>query len=255
MGLLKGKTALITGASRGIGKAIAHRFALEGADIAMTNIVDDEEFRTTIKELQELGIKAKGYVSNAAKFDDSQRVINEVVADFSRIDILVNNAAFYMRQSLTIAPFNQLDIKEWDRVMEVNLKGPFLCARAVFPYMQAQKAGKIINITSDTFFMGRKHMAHYVASKGGVIGLTRVLANELGEYNINVNCIAPGSTFSEDSHDLEGLERRKQILPLRALKRVEYPEDLVGTVVFLASSESDFITGQTIAVNGGMSMT
>ena len=251
---LKDKVAIVTGGANGIGKAYCLGLAREGAKIVIADI-DEKAAAITVKEITAGGGKALAVKTDVSSPENTLEMAKTTSSAFGRIDILVSNAAFYMRPSLTIAPFNQLDIKEWDRVMEVNLKGTFLCARAVFPYMKAQKAGKIINITSDTFFMGRKHMAHYVASKGGVIGLTRVLANELGEYNINVNCIAPGSTFSEDPGDLEGLERRKQILPLRALKRVEYPEDLVGTVIFLASSESDFITGQTIAVNGGMSMT
>jgi 3-oxoacyl-[acyl-carrier protein] reductase len=237
---LQDKVALVTGGANGIGKAYCLGLAREGA---------------VAKEIDSKGGKALVVKTDVSSLGNTLEMAQKTFAAFGKIDILVNNAAFYMRPSLTIAPFHELDPEEWDRVMTVNLKGTFLCARAVFPYMRQQNTGKIINITSDTFFFGRIHMAHYVASKGGVIGLTRVLANELGQYNINVNCIAPGSTFSENPDDLESLERRKQILPLRALKRVEYPEDLVGTVVFLASSESDFITGQTIAVNGGMSMT
>ena len=159
-----------------------------------------------------------------------------------------------MRPTITRAPFQELPLDEWDRLMAVNLKGPFLCSRAVLPSMQKQKAGKIINISSDTVYFGVTTMAHYVASKAGVIGLTRAMARELGPWNINVNCIAPGSTFSEDSDDLERLEFRKQRVSMQILQRLEMPEDLVGAVIFLASSDSDFVTGQTIVVNGGTTM-
>ena len=250
---LTNKVAIVTGGANGIGKAYCLGFAKEGAKIVIADI-NEPTANLTAEEINKNGGKALSIKTDVSKVDDTQQMAKKAIAEFGRIDILVNNAAFYMRPSLTMAPFDQIATEEWDRVMAVNLKGPFLCSRAVFPYMRNQKSGKIINITSDTFFMGRIHMSHYVASKGGVIGLTRVLANELGQYNINVNCIAPGSTFSEDSNDVEGLKRRESILHLRALKRVEYPEDLVGTAIFLASSDSDFITGQIITVNGGMTM-
>jgi 3-oxoacyl-[acyl-carrier protein] reductase len=251
---LKDKVAIVTGGANGIGKAYCLGFVREGAKVVIADN-DGKSAIATVQEIELSGGKALAVKTDVSEVKSTLEMADKTSKTFGKIDILVNNAAFYMRPSLTMAPFDQLDVKEWDRVMAVNLKGPFLCSRAVLPFMRNQKSGKIINITSDTFFMGRIHMSHYVASKGGVIGLTRVLANELGQYNINVNCVAPGSTFSENSNDLEGLERRKQVLPLRALRRVEYPDDLVGTVIFLASQESDFITGQTLTVNGGMTMT
>ena len=155
------------------------------------------------------------------------------------------------REKLTRGSFATLDPAEWDRVMAVNLKGPFLCIRAVFPYMKQQNGGKIINIASGTFFSGTGPIPHYVASKGGVIGLTRSLASPLGQHNININCIAPGRTLNEDADDEEAIARCEARAASRSLKRVEYPEDLVGAAVFFASSASDFISGQTLVVDGG----
>jgi 3-oxoacyl-[acyl-carrier protein] reductase len=249
---LKDRVAIVTGGANGIGKAYCFGLASEGARVVIADI-DEKAAIATGKEIEAKGGKALPVKVDVSVEESTLGMAKKTFEAFGKIDILVNNAALYVRTPLTMAPFQELDLKEWDRLMAVNLKGPFLCARAVFPYMQEQKSGKIINITSDTFFFGRIHLAHYVASKGGVIGLTRVLANELGQFNINVNCIAPGATLSEDPDDLKSLERRKLSVPLRALKRVEYPQDLVGTLIFLASSDSDFITGQTIAVNGGQS--
>lgn len=160
---------------------------------------------------------------------------------------------------VTRVPFYELDLDEWDRVIAVNLKGTFLCSRAVFPQMRAQGSGKIINVSTPGFFFGNPNYVHYVASKGGIIGLARAMAREVGDFNINVNCIAPGATLSEDPSDKVAYERRASRLmqgPVseRCLKRMQYPEDLVGTAIFFASSDSDFITGQTIIVDGGAVM-
>lgn len=249
---LKDKVAIITGGASGIGKAYCLGLAGEGARVVIAD-VDEKTAVSTGKEIEAKGGRALPIKVDVSIEESTLKMAEKTFAAFGKIDILVNNAAFYMRPRLTIAPFQELDPGEWDQVMAVNLKGPFLCARAVFPYMKEQKSGKIINITSGTFSIGSIHFAHYVASKGGVIGLTRVLANELGEFNINVNCVAPGSTFSEDPDDVKSFERRKEALSRRAIKRVEYPQDLVGTIIFLASADSDFITGQTIFVNGGSS--
>ena len=249
---LKDKVAIVTGGANGIGKAYCLGLAGEGARVVIADI-DEKAAVSTGREIEAKGGRALPLKVDVSIEESTLEMAKKTFEAFGKIDILVNNAAFYIRTSLTIAPFQELDLKEWDRLMAVNLKGPFLCVRAVFPYMREQKSGKIINIASDTFSIGRVHFAHYVASKGGVIGLTRVLANELGEFNINVNCVSPGSTFSEDPDDVKSFERRKEALSRRALKRMEYPQDLVGTIIFLASADSDFITGQTILVNGGSS--
>jgi 3-oxoacyl-[acyl-carrier protein] reductase len=177
--------------------------------------------------------------------------MRETADRFGRIDVLLNNAAIYVTQKLWKGPVEDLDLAEWDRVIEVNLKGVFLCSKAAIPIMKQQRSGKIINIASGTFFSGSGNMPHYTSAKGGVIALTRVMARQLGEWGINVNCMTPGSTMSEDSVTEEVLKRRESSIDKRAFRRVETPADIVGTALFLASSDSDFITGQLVVVEGG----
>ncbi len=250
---LKDKVAIVTGGAAGIGRAYCLGLAREGARVVIADI-NEAGAIATAQEIEVTGGQALGLKVDVSDAQSTLAMAKKTGNTFGRIDVLVNNAAFYLRPALTRAPFQDLPLDEWDRVMAVNLKGPFLCSRAVLPCMQNQKSGKIINISSDTVYFGPVTMAHYVTSKAGVIGLTRVMARELGPYHINVNCIAPGSTFSEDPDNLERLEFRKQLVANQILKRVELPEDLVGTVIFLASPDSDFITGQTIVVNGGTTM-
>ena len=177
--------------------------------------------------------------------------MRETVKKFGRIDVLLNNAAIYVTQALWKGPVEDLDLGEWDRVIEVNLKGVFLCSKAVIPIMKQQRQGKIINIASGTFFSGSGNMPHYTTAKGGVVALTRVMARQLGEFGINVNCMTPGSTMSEENVTAEVLARREEGVNKRVFKRIETPADIVGTAVFLASADSDFITGQLLVVEGG----
>ena len=246
MGLLAGKTALITGASRGIGKAIALRFALEGADIAITNIVDDEEFRTAIKEIEKLGVKAKGYVSNAASFDDSQRVINDVVKDFTRIDILVNNAGI-TKDTLLM----RMTEDQWDAVIAVNLKSVFNLTKAVLQTMLKQRSGSIINMSSVVGVSGNAGQSNYSASKAGILGFTKSVAKEVGSRNIRCNAIAPGFILTEMTEKLPE-DVKKDWAEKIPLKRGGTPEDVANTCLFLASDLSSYVTGQTIHVCGGM---
>jgi len=246
MKLLEGKTALITGASRGIGKAIAHRFALEGSDIAITNIVDDEEFKTTIKEIEALGVKAKGYVSNAASFEDSQRVINEVVKDFSKIDILVNNAGI-TRDTLLM----RMTEDQWDSVIAVNLKSVFNLTKAVLMTMIKQKSGSIINMSSVVVVSGNAGQSNYAASKAGILGFTKSVAKEVGSRNIRCNAIAPGFILTEMTEKLPEDVKNDWANKI-PLKRGGTPEDVANTALFLASDLSSYVTGQTIHVCGGM---
>ena len=246
MGLLKGKTALITGASRGIGKAIAIRFAMEGSDIAITNIIDDEEFKTTIKEIEALGVKAKGYVSNAANFEDSQRIINEIVKDFTRIDILINNAGI-TRDNLLM----RMTEDQWDSVIAVNLKSVFNLTKAVLQTMLKQKNGSIINMSSVVGVSGNAGQSNYSASKAGIIGFTKSIAKEVGSRNIRCNAIAPGFILTEMTEKLPE-EVKKEWVNKIPLKRGGTPEDVANTALFLASDLSSYITGQTIHVCGGM---
>jgi 3-oxoacyl-[acyl-carrier protein] reductase len=173
---------------------------------------------------------------------------------FGRIDGLINNAAMFQRPAMSRVPFDQIPVEEWDRLMAINLRGVFLCCRAVVPHMKDQQSGKIVNISSGTVYFGSTNLLHYVTSKAGVIGLTRGLARELGDFNINVNAIAPGLTISMDESNDVRSGMNQQRIQARALKRSEVPEDLVGAAVFLCSSESDFMTGQTMVVDGGAQM-
>jgi len=251
---LEQKVAIITGGARGIGKRYAMAFAKEGAKVVLADI-DLAAGNVTVDALRKDGMEAFSTKTDVSNPESSQEMARQTIEHFGRIDILVNNAALLARFTVSRgAPFYQLDLNEWDQVISVNLTGVFLCSRAVFPYMKVQGGGKIINIASATFFLGVSGLSHYAASKGGVIGLSRALARELGEYGINVNCITPGSTLSEDSTDQAALEFRKQALARRSIKRLEYPEDLVGAAIFFASSDSDFITGQNIVVDGGYIM-
>ncbi|SPP99849.1 3-oxoacyl-(acyl-carrier-protein) reductase FabG [Candidatus Sulfobium mesophilum] len=246
MGLLSGKTALITGASRGIGKAIAHRFATEGADIAITNIVDDEEFRNTIKELEDLGVKARGYVSNAASFEDSQRVAGDVVRDFGRIDILVNNAGI-TRDTLLM----RMTEDQWDTVIAVNLKSVFNLTKAVLQTMLKQRSGSIVNMSSVVGVSGNAGQSNYSASKAGILGFTKSVAKEVGSRNIRCNAIAPGFILTEMTEKLPE-DVKKEWAEKIPLKRGGTPEDVADTALYLASDLSSYVTGQTIHVCGGM---
>jgi 3-oxoacyl-[acyl-carrier protein] reductase len=246
MGLLTGKTALITGASRGIGKAIALLYAREGADIAITNIVDDEEFRIAVKEIEAIGVKAKGYVSNAAKFDDSRKVINDVIKDFTRIDILVNNAGI-TRDTLLM----RMTEEQWDTVITVNLKSVFNLTRAAIMVMISQKNGSIINMSSVVGISGNAGQSNYSASKAGIIGFTKSVAKEVGSRNIRCNAIAPGFILTEMTEKLPEDVKNEWIgkIPLR---RGGTPEDVANTALYLASDLSSYVSGQIIQVCGGM---
>ncbi len=246
MKLLEGKTALITGASRGIGKAIALRFANEGCDIAVTNIADDEEFKTAIREIEALGVKAKGYVSNAANFEDSKRVINEVVRDFTRIDILINNAGI-TRDSLLM----RMTEDQWDSVIDVNLKSVFNLTRAVIMTMVKQKSGSIVNMSSVVGVSGNAGQSNYSASKAGIIGFTKSVAKEVGSRNIRCNAIAPGFILTEMTEKLSE-DVKNEWAGKIPLKRGGTPEDVANTALYLASDLSSYVTGQTIHVCGGM---
>jgi 3-oxoacyl-[acyl-carrier protein] reductase len=246
MGLLTGKTALITGASRGIGKAIALRFAREGADIAITNIADDDEFKSTIKEIESIGVKAKGYVSNAASFTDSQRVADETAKDFGRIDTLVNNAGI-TKDTLLM----RMTEDQWDAVLAVNLKSVFNLTKAVLNTMLRQRAGSIINMSSVVGVSGNAGQSNYSASKAGILGFTKSVAKEVGSRNIRVNAIAPGFILTEMTEKLPE-DVKKEWAEKIPLRRGGTPEDVANTALYLASDLSSYVTGQTIHVCGGM---
>jgi 3-oxoacyl-[acyl-carrier protein] reductase len=247
---LQNKVAVITGAGHGIGKAYARKFAEEGAQVVIADI-DIEGGQKVAQALTDSGLTAWARRTDVRNFSDVEGLMRETASRFGRIDVLLNNAAIYVTEKLWKGPVEDLDLAEWDRVIEVNLKGVFLCSKAAIPIMKQQRSGKIINIASGTFFSGSGNMPHYTTAKGGVIALTRVMARQLGEWGINVNCMTPGSTMSEDSVTDEVLKRREGSIDKRAFRRVETPADIVGTALFLASSDSDFITGQLLVVEGG----
>jgi 3-oxoacyl-[acyl-carrier protein] reductase len=246
MGLLTGKTALITGASRGIGKAIALKFAEEGADIAITNIADDEEFRNAIKEIGQYGTKTKGYVSNAADFADSQKVAGEIIKDFSGIDILVNNAGI-TRDTLLM----RMTEEQWDTVISVNLKSVFNLTKAIIMQMVKRNGGSIINMSSVVGVAGNAGQSNYAASKGGIISFTKSIAKEMGSRNIRCNAIAPGFIISEMTDKLPENVKTEWINKI-PLKRGGTPEDVANVSLFLASELSSYVNGQIIHVCGGM---
>ncbi len=257
---LKDKVAIITGGAQGLGYAYAIGFVDEGAKVAIADI-NVEAANQAAENLEKKGGEVLAIKTDVSDLESVREMARKTAERFGGVDILVNNAAMLGRVAVSRnKSFYELDLDEWDRVMAVNVKGTFLCAREVFPYMKERGGGKIINIASTQFFhpsggRGRgPRYVHYIASKGAVVGITRALAREMGEYNINVNCIALGSTLSEDPSDQAAIELRKGSIASRAIQRMEYPEDVVGTAIFLASSSSDFITGQIIVVDGGGTM-
>jgi 3-oxoacyl-[acyl-carrier protein] reductase len=246
MKLLAGKTALITGASRGIGKEIALRFAHEGADIAITNIADDEEFKSAVKEIETVGVKARGYVFNVAGFAESQKFVEEIVKDFGKVDILVNNAGI-TRDTLLM----RMTEDQWDAVIAVNLKSVFNLTKAVLQPMLKQKGGSIINMSSVVGVSGNAGQSNYSASKAGIIGFTKSIAKEVGSRNIRVNAIAPGFIITEMTDKLP-VDVKNEWINKIPLKRGGTPADVANTALYLASELSSYVSGQTIHVCGGM---
>lgn len=246
MKLLEGKTALITGAARGIGKAIALKFASEGANIAFTDLNYDEYMEATEKELNAMGIKAKGYASNAASFDDGEKLITDVVNDFERIDVLVNNAGI-TRDNLLM----RMQEKDWDIVLTVNLKSAFNLTKAVQRVMMKQRIGSIINMSSVVGVSGNAGQSNYSASKAGMIGFTKSIAQELGSRNIRCNAIAPGFIETEMTSKLKDDVKEAWIKTI-PLRRAGKPEDVADVATFLASELSSYVSGQVINVCGGM---
>ncbi len=246
MKLLDGKTALITGAARGIGKAIAMKFAEEGANIAFTDLNYDEFMKETEQELNSLNIKAKGYASNAASFEDSEKLVQDVITDFEKIDILVNNAGI-TRDNLLM----RMQEKDWDMVLTVNLKSVFNLTKAVQKPMMKQRFGTIINMSSVVGVSGNAGQSNYSASKAGMIGFTKSIAQELGSRNIRCNAIAPGFIETEMTHKLKEDVREAWIKTI-PLRRSGKPEDVASVATFLASDLSSYVSGQVINVCGGM---
>lgn len=246
---LEGRVAIVTGGGHGIGKFYAKRLAEEGAKVVIAEI-DGAAGEQVAGEIGG-AMAIRTDVADQASVD---AMAATTVERFGRIDVLVNNAAIFATIPMSRSPFDQIDPAEWDRMMAVNLRGTWLCCRAVIPQMRKQAYGKIVNISSGTALKGSASRIHYVTSKAGILGFTKTLAMEVGKDNICVNCIAPGSTLSEENADAALVKYRQAAAATRALQRMQTPEDLVGAVAFFASPDSDFITGQTLVVDGGAHM-
>ncbi|MDR2388698.1 MAG: 3-oxoacyl-[acyl-carrier-protein] reductase [Tannerellaceae bacterium] len=246
MTLLKGKVALVTGAARGIGKAIALKFASEGADVAFTDLMIDEVGRDTQKEIEAFGVKGKGFVSNAADFDQAHQTVKDIVREFGRIDVLVNNAGI-TRDGLIL----RMTEDQWDRVIQVNLKSAFNFIHAVAPVMMKQKNGSIINMASVVGVSGNAGQANYAASKAGMIALAKSIAKELGSRGIRANAIAPGFILTDMTAGLPE-EVKAEWAGQIPLRRGGTPQDVANVATFLASDLSSYVTGQTLHCCGGM---
>ena len=246
MGMLDGKVALITGAARGIGKAIALKFAQEGADVAFTDLVINEAAEETISEIAAYGHKVKGYASNAANFDETHAVVEEILKEFGHIDILVNNAGI-TKDGLVL----RMSEAQWDAVIAVNLKSAFNFIHAVIPSMARQKGGSIINMASIAGQMGNPGQVNYASSKAGLIAMAKSVAKEMGSRGIRANAIAPGFIVSEMTNALPEAVREEYIKSI-PLKRGGTVEEIANTALYLASDLSSYVTGQVIAVNGGL---
>jgi 3-oxoacyl-[acyl-carrier protein] reductase len=247
---LKDRVSIITGGGRGIGRAYALRFAEEGAKVVVADIVL-ESAQKVADEVKAKGGEALAIQTDVSSPSSTSEMAQKTLEQFGKIDVLVNNAAIYY--GIGIKRWDTWEPEDWDRMYAVNVKGSWLCIKAVVPHMTAQGKGKIINVSSDTVDTGMEALLPYTCSKGAIIALTRTMARALGRKNISVNCISPGYTMSEASVEMPGKVKGMDELVLRGrcFRRAEEPEDLVGTAVFLASEDSDFITGQTIVVDGG----
>lgn len=248
MKLLQDKVALITGASRGIGKAIALRFAAEGANIAFTDLRDDENMQALVKQLEGMGVKAKGYASDASNTENTEQTVAAIAKDFGRIDVLVNNAGI-TKDGLLL----RMTEKQWDDVINVNLKSVFNFTKAVAPIMSSQRAGSIINMSSVVGVSGNAGQVNYSASKAGIIGLTKSVAKEFGKRGIRANAIAPGFIITDMTAQLSE-DVRKEWAAKIPLQRGGTPEDVANVCVFLAGELSSYVSGQVIHVCGGMNM-
>ncbi|HXG51421.1 MAG TPA: 3-oxoacyl-ACP reductase family protein [candidate division Zixibacteria bacterium] len=238
------KSVIITGGGGKIGKAYAIAFAKEGAKVCLPDIASADHVVKAIQDMGGTAISMRCDVSDERSVRD---MVDETVRRFGTVDVLVNNAAYFM--TVWKGPFWEMSVEEFDKAMAVNLRGVWLCAKAVVPYMQKQRRGKIINISSSVALTGNPNYIHYVTSKGGVIAMTRAMARELGEYNICVNAVSPGFTVTEGRKVDPEYERIRN--EARCFKRTQVEADVVGTVLFLASSDSDFMTGQLLNVDGG----
>ena len=250
---LQDRVAVVTGGAHGIGAAYCEGLAREGAHVVVADL-DGAAAQGVAERLSQDGPGALAVEADVADEGAVRRVVSTVSERFGRVDVLINNAAMFSRVPMSRVGIEDLTLDEWDRMMTINLRSVFLCCREVLPGMRQQGSGSIINITSGTVFNGPPTRIHYVTTKAGVVGFTRVLAREVGPAGIRVNAIAPGSTLSEENPSEEVVRMREGPVRERSLARIERPADLVGTALFLASDDSAFMTGQTLIVDGGVAM-
>ena len=248
---LNGRTVIVTGGGKGIGKVYAQEFAKAGANVVACDI-DEAAARSVAGALTAEGLEALGLGTDIVSEQATEAMAKAALDRFGAIDVLVNNAS--MMSVLPRRSWLEIPVDEWDRVMAVNLRGTFLCCRAVFPAMKERGRGKIVNISSSRFFEGTPNRLHYTTSKAGVVGFTRALAREVGEFGITVNAVAPGMTASDTQVSSSSGNYLAARASGRAIDRTQVPEDLVGAVMFLSSAASDFMTGQTLLVDGGKMM-
>lgn len=246
--LLSGKVALVTGAAAGIGESIAHLFAAEGANVHALD-VDLAGLERVVRAIQSEGGSAWAREADVRRTDMLQAVVDDVIRETGRIDILINNAGIYPRRA-----FLDVTDHDWDEIQDINLKGVYRCMKLVLPHMIAQRSGKVVNISSVTFLKGLANLSHYIASKGGVIGLTRAVAREMGPHNIHINCITPGAIEVEREKEVATPEQMAAIVAQQSLDRRLVPIDVARVCLFLASEMSDGMTGQTVNVDGGLMM-
>jgi 3-oxoacyl-[acyl-carrier protein] reductase len=250
---LEHAVAIVTGAGHGVGVAYAHRLATEGAAVVVADL-DSAAAQKVAAAIQERGGRALGVPVDIADEDAVAQMVAATMSHFGRLTVLVNNAAMFSVVPMSRTGFADITSAEWDRMMQVNIKGTWLTCRAAVPHMRDKGYGKIINVSSTTAIHGSNTRAHYVTAKAAILGLTKSLARELGPAGITVNCIAPGGTLSEENPDEATVARRRDAIGDRSIPRVQVPGDLVGALAFLASPDSDFMTGQTIVIDGGSVM-
>lgn len=245
---LKDKVILITGAGQAIGKHFAYRLAEEGARIVIAEL-NENRGEAVAREIKEKGYEALFLRTDVSDEQSTEAMARGTVERYGRVDILINNAAVFA--TLGFKPFDQIPVEEWDRVMAVNLRGLWFCCKAVIPYMKEQKKGKIINTSSSAWDLGRPFYLHYVTSKAGIVGFTRGLAREVGQWNINVNCVSYAGVVTEIERESFNKQAQEWVMNQQCIRRRGVPQELVGTILFLASEDSDFLSGQNIHPNGG----
>ncbi|WP_338448109.1 3-oxoacyl-ACP reductase family protein [Niallia oryzisoli] len=248
---LKEKVAIITGAGQGIGREYARRLAKEGAHVIVADLNMDKAIQVA-NEIKELNLKASAIQVDVSNEQSTIDMAKQIEKQYGKIDILINNAAIF--STIKMKKMEEISGGEWDSVLDVNLKGIFLCCKAVVPIMKKQNYGRIINISSAAVYLGRPDYIHYVASKAGVLGFTGALSREIGEFNITVNSITPGPTYTEIPRETVSEIQKKELLKIQSIKKLQEPSDLSGVVVFLCTDDASFITGQTFNVDGGMTV-